>query len=66
MEPDVVALHDQVQADAKQKARVVGAYFLSLIAEGVPEYEAMRLSLAFQRRFIFPDDTTEPGDADED
>lgn len=64
MEPDIIASHDQAQAEFKQKARVVGAYYKQLRAEGVDEYEAMRLTLAFQRRLIFPDAQAEPLDPD--
>lgn len=56
-EPDSVAAHDQAQ---------VGAYFVQLTTEGVPEYEAMKLALAFQRRLIFPDVEAGPLDDDVD
>jgi hypothetical protein len=53
-EPDPVALHDQAQAEVRQKARVVGAYWVQLRTEGVDDYDATQLALAFQRRLIFP------------
>lgn len=65
-ELDPIALHDQAQAEAQQKARVVGAYFKALRSEGVADYEAMRLTLAFQRRFLFPDSDVDPLDGDSD
>lgn len=64
--PDAIALHDQVKAEAVQKARVVGAYWKQLRAEGVDDYDATKLTLAFQRRLIFPDAVADPADDDAD
>ena len=52
MEPDPVAVHDQAQADAIQKARVVGAYWKQLRTEGVDDYDSTRLALDLQRRLF--------------
>ena len=64
--PDIIAIHDQAKAEVVQKARLVGAYFMQLRAEGIEEYEATRLTLAFQRRLIFPDQPAEVSDGDDD
>jgi hypothetical protein len=61
-QPDAVALHDQLQAECVQKARVVGAYWKQLKAEGVDDYDATRLTLDFQRRLIFPDVAADASD----
>jgi hypothetical protein len=57
--PDLVALHDQVHAETKQKARIIGAYYATLLAEGVAEWEATKLALDFQKRFLFPEQVPE-------
>lgn len=54
MEPDIIAIHDQAQAEVRQKARVVAAYYKQLLAEGVETYEATRLALMFQRPVHLP------------
>jgi hypothetical protein len=64
--PDLIAQHDQAQAEVKQHARVVGAYLIALLSEGVEEYEALRLTLAFQRRLLFPNAQVGPADGDSD
>lgn len=60
--PDPVALHDQAKAEATQQARVVGAYWKQLKAEGVDDYDATKLTLAFQRRFVFADEDEADGE----
>jgi hypothetical protein len=50
---DIIALYDQVQAEIRQQARIVATYFKQLREEGIDEYEAMRLTLAFQQQFMF-------------
>lgn len=64
--PDPVALHDQAKAELVQKARVIGAYWKQLVAEGVDTWDATKLALALQRRLIFPDVVPAPDDDDAD
>lgn len=64
--PDPVARTDQAQAEMVQTARVVAAYWKQLVAEGVDDYDATKLTLAFQRRLIFPDVAADPVDDDAD
>ncbi len=53
--PASVASHDQAVAEAQQQARVVGSYWRRLKAEGLDDYDALRLTAAFQRGYVFPE-----------
>jgi hypothetical protein len=63
---DIIALYDQVQAEIRQQARVVAAYFKQLRDEGMEEDEAMQLTLAFQQHFVFAAEAAEPEEDDGD
>jgi hypothetical protein len=65
--PDLTAAIDQAIVQARDVAKVVASYWKSLIAEGVDGYDATKLTLAYQRRFLFgdqPDDTLRDDDVE--
>jgi len=62
--PDFTALMDQARAETKQTANVIATHYIALTEAGVPEYEALRLTLAFQRRFVFGTHPDTPLDQD--
>ena len=51
-EPDLIAEVDQQIEVNKQLARLVGAYFWNLIAQGVPMAQAADLTVAYQDRIM--------------
>jgi hypothetical protein len=56
---DIIAMHDQAQAEIQQKARLVAAYYLKLRTEGLDDYDCLQLALAVQQRILFDDETSE-------
>jgi hypothetical protein len=64
--PDFTAAIDQAQAEVRDKAKVVAAYWKSLTEEGVDDWDATRLTLAFQRRFLFPEQQADATHGDDD